>query len=131
VTRDVAARVRGFLASVMLEAAPGVYVAPRLNRAVRERVMDVLVEWQGELGGAITLLWQDGTAAGGLAVRSFGAPARELVELDGLFVSRTDLDAKEREKLVTAHRSLKIKEAAEGTADAQQGPDLDFPPRPA
>ena len=32
VTRDVEARYRGFLASVMLEVAPGVYVSPNLSR---------------------------------------------------------------------------------------------------
>ena len=31
VTRDVADRFRGFLASCMLEIAPGVYTAPRMS----------------------------------------------------------------------------------------------------
>lgn len=42
VTRDVAARFRGFLASCMLEIAPGVYTSPKMNRAVRERVWSVV-----------------------------------------------------------------------------------------
>lgn len=41
VTRDVEARYRGFLTSTMLEIAPGVYVAPRLSKGVRERVWAV------------------------------------------------------------------------------------------
>jgi CRISPR-associated protein Cas2 len=32
VTRDVEDRYRGFLSSVMLELAPGVYTGPRLGR---------------------------------------------------------------------------------------------------
>ena len=39
VTRDVEARYRGFLTSVMLEIAPGVYVAPDLSAGVRQRRM--------------------------------------------------------------------------------------------
>ena len=38
VTRNVEPRYRGFLASAMLEIAPGVYVAPDLSSGVRERV---------------------------------------------------------------------------------------------
>ena len=45
VTRNVAPRYRGFLASVMLEIAPGVYTSPRMSRAVRERVWEVLTGW--------------------------------------------------------------------------------------
>ena len=45
VTRDVEARYRGFLTSVMLEIAPGVYVAPDLSAGVRQRVWDVVESW--------------------------------------------------------------------------------------
>ena len=38
VTRNVEARVRGFLASTMLEIASGVYTAPTLTPAVRDRI---------------------------------------------------------------------------------------------
>ena len=44
VTRDVPGRYRGFLASVMPEVAPGVYVAPDLSKGVRERVWAVLAD---------------------------------------------------------------------------------------
>ncbi|WP_460034964.1 type I-E CRISPR-associated endoribonuclease Cas2e [Methylothermus subterraneus] len=45
VTRNVSPRMRGFLASTMLELAPGVYSAPRLSPAVRARIWAVLEEW--------------------------------------------------------------------------------------
>ena len=51
VTRNVVDRFRGFLASCMLEVAPGVYTAPRMNAAVRNRVWLVMEEWFGQLGG--------------------------------------------------------------------------------
>ena len=44
VTRDVEERHRGFLISVMLEIAPGVYVSPRMSQGVRERVWSVLTD---------------------------------------------------------------------------------------
>lgn len=34
VTRDVAERFRGFLASVMLEVAPCTYVSPRMSKEI-------------------------------------------------------------------------------------------------
>ena len=43
VTRNVEARYRGFLASVMLEVAPGVYIAPDLSAAVRTRGLGCVV----------------------------------------------------------------------------------------
>lgn len=45
VTRDVAPRIRGFLASCMIEIAPGVYTSPRLSTAVRERVWAVISDF--------------------------------------------------------------------------------------
>ena len=50
VTVNVDARYRGFLASAMLEIAPGVYTAPRMTSGIRERVWDVLADWYYELG---------------------------------------------------------------------------------
>lgn len=90
VTRDVEDRYRGFLSSVMLELAPGVYTAPRLSRAVRERVWRVLSDWHGELQrGGIVMTWRDAGSPGHQAVLTLGEPRRTLVELDGvLLVSR-------------------------------------------
>lgn len=88
-TRDVPDRFRGFLASVMLELAPGLYVAPDLSAAVRERVWRVMAEWHGELRqGSIVLAWRDRKSPGGLALAFLGTPARELLEHDGLYLSR-------------------------------------------
>ncbi len=43
VTVNVEARYRGFLASAMLEIAPGVYTSPQMTQGIRERIWDVLV----------------------------------------------------------------------------------------
>lgn len=89
VTRDVPDRFRGFLASVMLELAPGLYVAPTLTAGIRNRIWRVMVEWHGEIGqGSIVLAWQDRSAPGGLGLAFLGTPARELVDHDGLYLSR-------------------------------------------
>ena len=89
VTRDVAPRIRGFLASCMIEIAPGVYTAPRLSVAVRDRVWAVIVEWFEELGGrSIVMTWQDPRAPSGQVVRVVGEPPVELVDHDGVILSR-------------------------------------------
>lgn len=89
VTRNVSGRVRGFLASVMLEVAPGVYSAPRISPAVRERVWTVLADWfPNEADASIVMLWQERDMPGGQAVRVLGSPPIDLVEADGLIVAR-------------------------------------------
>lgn len=90
VTRDVAARIRGFLASTMLELAPGVYSAPRLSKAVRERIWSVLKEWfsAGRQCGSIIMLWEDNSLPSGQSVETLGLPPIDLVELDGIILSR-------------------------------------------
>ncbi|MDF9302028.1 type I-E CRISPR-associated endoribonuclease Cas2e [Tritonibacter mobilis] len=63
VTRDVQARYRGFLTSVMLEISPGVYVAPDMTAGVRTRVGSVISEWWDSLReGSVTLVWRDTSA---------------------------------------------------------------------
>ena len=89
VTRDVAPRIRGFLASCMIEIAPGVYTSPRLSVAVRERIWAVIAEWFEELGGrCIVMTWQDTRAPSGQTVRVVGEPPVELVDHDGVILSR-------------------------------------------
>lgn len=89
VTRNASARVRGFLASVMLELDPGVYTAPRLSPAVRHRILDVLEGWfPNERDASIVMLWQDKASAGGQAVRTLGLPPITLVEHDGVVLAR-------------------------------------------
>lgn len=99
VTRNVAQRFRGFLASCMLEIAPGVYTSPKLNRAVRERIWSVRTEWYEELEGtAIVMVWQDPNEPGGQGLRSLGVPPKELLEYQGVILARKDvLSEKEAE----------------------------------
>ena len=87
VTRDVEARYRGFLTSVMLEVAPGVYVAPDLSAAVRRRVWKVLESWWLALGrGALVMVWRDKTASGNLRIETLGEPPKEIVDADGVLL---------------------------------------------
>ena len=89
VTRNVSARIRGFLASSMLELAPGVYSAPHLSPAVRDRIWAVLEDWfLAEKEASIVLVWADVNMPGGQNVKTLGLPPVELVELDGLIVTR-------------------------------------------
>ena len=87
VTVNVDARYRGFLASAMLEIAPGVYTAPRMTSGIRERVWDVLADWYYELGqGAIVMTWQDSAAVGEQRIRTLGEAPKEIVDADGVYL---------------------------------------------
>lgn len=89
VTRNVSGRIRGFLASSMLELAPGVYSAPRLSPAVRDRIWAVLTDWfTAEQEASIVMVWVDPSMPGGQNVRTLGLPPVELVELDGIVLTR-------------------------------------------
>jgi len=89
VTRDVADRYRGFLASIMLEAGPGLFVAPELSRTVRQRIWAVLADWwDGMPGGSILMVWKDDSASGRLGLLTLGLPPRTLVDLDGALLVR-------------------------------------------
>jgi CRISPR-associated protein Cas2 len=88
-TRNVSPRVRGFLASVMLEVAAGIYAAPRLSPAVRERVWAVLQEWFAtETDAAIVMVWAEASLPGGLGISALGTPPIGFCEADGLFLAR-------------------------------------------
>ncbi len=94
VTRNVEARYRGFLTSVMLEVAPGVYVAPDLSAGVRTRVWDVLSAWWSELRtGSIVLVWRDTTAVGNLRIQTLGEPPKEIVDADGVLLVKRQRDS--------------------------------------
>lgn len=87
VTRNVEDRYRGFLTSVMLEVAPGVYVAPDLSPGVRMRVWEVLSAWWEALGtGSIVLVWRDAKAVGNLRIEMLGEPPKEIVDADGILL---------------------------------------------
>lgn len=88
VTRNVSPRIRGFLASTMLELGPGVYSAPRLSKAVRERMWKVLNDWfMVEQDASIVLIWADTNQPGGQSVRVLGLPPVKFVDLGGLLVT--------------------------------------------
>jgi CRISPR-associated protein Cas2 len=87
ITRDVADRYRGFVASVMPEVAPGVYTSSELSRGVRERVWTVLSGWWMERpGGSIVMVWKDDSAPGRLGMASLGTPPRRLADFEGVAV---------------------------------------------
>ena len=89
VTRDVAERFSGFLASVMPEIAPGVFASSNLSKGVRERVWTVLSDWWSSLsGGSILMVFRDESAPGGLRILALGTPVRELADLDGVLVGK-------------------------------------------
>lgn len=89
VTRNVSDRMRGFLASSMLEVAPGTYTAPRLSAGVRERIwLTIESWWRYERNASMVLLWADSQATCGQSLRVLGAPPVELVDIDGLIVTR-------------------------------------------
>jgi CRISPR-associated protein Cas2 len=89
VTRDVADRFRGFLSSVMLEVAPSVFVSPRMTPGVRDRTWSVVSDWhRQEPRGSLVMVWRDLNATGGVGLAHLGTPARELVELDGMWLTR-------------------------------------------
>lgn len=89
VTRDVTDRTRGFLGSVMLEIAVGVYVSPKMTPAVRDRVRRVLTDWHAaEPSGGMVIAWREADRPGGIGLHHIGEVPRELVDLDGLLVVR-------------------------------------------
>lgn len=89
VIRDVSDRVHGFLSSVMLEVAPNVFVSPRMNQGVRDRVWTVMSDWYlDEPQGSLVMVWRDLNAVGGVGINHLGAPPRDLVEADGMWLVR-------------------------------------------
>lgn len=93
VTRNVPTRFRGFLATCMIEIVPGVYLAPRLKKAVRERVWAVLLEWSELLDAdsGIVLFWMNRNAPSGVEMRLIGWPQKELVDHEGFWLARRAL----------------------------------------
>ncbi len=93
VTRNAAPRVRGFLASVMLEVAPGVYTAPRMTKAVRQRVQRVLVGWEDSFGldAGVLLTWPDAAEPCGQGLWILGDAPTALSDHDGVPLARKAL----------------------------------------
>ena len=87
VTVNVEARYRGFLASAMLEIAPGVYTAPMMTSGIRERVWEVVAGWHAELGnGSIVMTWRDPSAVGEQRIRTLGEAPKSIVDADGVYL---------------------------------------------
>lgn len=88
VTRNVPMRFRGFLASCMLEVAPGIYTNPRLTKAVRERIWAVLTDWFAHACDAsVVLVYADGSEPGGQGTRVLGEPPCHVFDADGVLLS--------------------------------------------
>ncbi len=87
VTVNVAARYRGFLASVMLEIAPGVYTSPQMTSGIRERIWEVMSRWYYELGqGSIVMTWRDPSAVGEQRICTLGESPKDIVDADGVYL---------------------------------------------
>ena len=96
VTRNVPDRVRGFLASSMLEVGPGVYTGSSLSAAVRNRIWGVLEDWFPGIDGSIVMVWRDNKVPGGQSVRVLGVPPIDLVEIDGIVLARRSIPDKKQ-----------------------------------
>lgn len=85
ITVNVETRCRGYLASTMLEIAPGVYTSPQMTGGIRERVWEVLSHWYYQLGqGSIVMTWRDTDAVGEQRIRTLGDAPKEIVDADGV-----------------------------------------------
>ncbi len=91
VTRNVEDRYRGFLTSIMLEVAPGVYISPDMSAGVRKRAWEVMTGWWEAMGnGALVLVWRDKTAPGSLRIETLGLPPKTIVDADGVLLVKRD-----------------------------------------
>ena len=87
VTVNVEPRYRGFLASAMLEIAPGVYTSPKMTKGIRDRVWAVLERWHRQLRqGAIVMTWRDPRAVGEQQIRTLGQAPKHIVDADGIYL---------------------------------------------
>jgi len=73
----------------MLELAPGVYSAPRITPAVRERIWHVVSDWfPNENDASVVMLWADKSMPGGQMAVTLGLPPVQLIEIDGMLATR-------------------------------------------
>jgi len=93
VTRNVPDRFRGFLASCMLEIAPGVYVEPNMNAGVRDRIYQVMLEWAAFIpeDGGVMILWRDSKHPSGLGIGTVGWAKTELINHEGRWLAHREL----------------------------------------
>jgi CRISPR-associated protein Cas2 len=89
VTRNASSRMRGFLASCMCEIAPGIYTSPRMTAAVRDRVWAVMERWRRDADDlAVVMTWPDKTLPGGQVIQTLGIPRTDVVNVDGIWLTR-------------------------------------------
>ncbi len=80
-------RFSGFLHSVAMEAAPGVFLAADLNRSAFDRVWMTLAEWHDRWPEVwIVAVLPASRPRHPPQIRCLGMPARKLAELDGMHV---------------------------------------------
>lgn len=90
VTCNVLARFRGFLASCMLEIAPGVYTSPNMTKGVRERVWSVLSSWYSERQqGSIIMTWQEKSLTSHQGILTLGYPHKIICLADDVYLTFT------------------------------------------
>ena len=89
ITRDVEHGYRGLLRSTMSEVATGTYASPQLSRDARERLWAIIEKWHQALErGSIVMIWRDAKSYGDIGVRMLGEATRNLVETDGILLTR-------------------------------------------
>lgn len=89
ITRDVESRYRGFIASVMVEVASGVYIAPLLSSGARDRVWEIVSTWHDELqSGSITMIWKDSSRKQGMGLKQLGVPPKDIYDHEGFLLVR-------------------------------------------
>lgn len=93
ITRDVELRFRGFIASVMVEVAPGVYISPALSSGARARIWEIMRMWHDELrNGSITLIWKDSSQKHGIGLKQLGVPPKDIYDHEGYLLIRSKVD---------------------------------------
>ena len=121
VTRNVPGRFRGFFASAMLEVTPGVYVAPRMKKPVRQRLWKTVLHWSELLPpeAGIALMWKSRNAPSGMGLNVIGWPKKELIDHEGAWLTTRYLTAEhDRDEL----HELRTPDSPPVNAD---GPDED------
>lgn len=101
ITNNVPMKYRGFLASCMLELAPGVYSHPKMSAGIRQRMWSVMEKWynEQEIGNSsIMLIWSDSSRSGGQGVECLGIPVRTVLDCDGILLSRLGDQETEQQK---------------------------------
>ena len=85
-------RYRGFLASCMLEVAPGVYISPKMNDGVRKRIWKVCEQWFNPCDMAsVVMTWHAPSLPGGQGLRILGEAPKEIADQEGILLVRRNL----------------------------------------